>query len=101
MQLPKLVSLEDIVKTTADELRAIRNSQPADAVMEFSECEVELEVVASADTEGKVKFWVVEAGAGASYENSQKVTLKFKSIPGVGIQAPSVGTGTARLPKRQ
>jgi hypothetical protein len=102
MQPPKLVSLPDLVKTTADDLRAIRNAQPEDTVMQFTECEVELAVVASADVDGKVKFWVVEAGAGISYENSQKVKLKFTAVPGKpGIQAPAVVEGSARLPDRQ
>src|SRR5262249_22629715 len=99
VQPPKLISLTDLVKTTADDLRTIRNAQPGDAVMQFSECEVELGVIVSADVDGKVKFWVIEAGAGASYENSQKVKLKFTAIPGApGIQAPAVGTGSAPLP---
>jgi hypothetical protein len=100
MQLPKLVTLSELVKTTADELRAIHNAEPkaSDAVMRFSECEVELAVAVAADVDGKVKFWVVEAGSGVSYENSQKVKLKFTSIPGQIVQAPAVPPGPAQLP---
>jgi NTP-dependent ternary system trypsin peptidase co-occuring protein len=102
MQLPKLISLPDLVKSAADDLRAIRTAEPKNSVMQFAECEVELAVVATAEADGKVKFWVVEAGAGVAYENSQKVKLKFVAIPGQpGIQAPAVAEGTAPLPKRQ
>jgi hypothetical protein len=101
MQVPKLISLPDLVKGAADDLRKIHADEPKDTVMQFSECEVELAVVATAEADGKVKFWVVEAGAGVSYENSQKVKLKFTAIPGRGIQAEAVGEGSAPLPKRQ
>lgn len=101
MEAPKLISLPDLVKSAADDLRTIQKAQPNDAVMQFSECEVELEVVASVDAKGSVKFWVVEAGGGASYENSQKIKLKFTTIPGKdGIQAQQVPEGRARGPKR-
>jgi hypothetical protein len=103
MQLPNVISLPDIVKNTADDLRKIRDAHAQDPVMQFTECEVELTVVASADVEGKIKlFVVVETGAKVSYENTQKVKLKFTTIPGQpGIQAPAVPEGTAPLPKRK
>jgi Trypsin-co-occurring domain 2 len=102
MQPPRLISLPDLVKSAADDLRAIHAAEPKDAVMQFSDCEIEIAIVASADAKGKVKIWVVEAGAGVSYENSQKVKLKFTAIPGQqGIQAPSVRLGEAPQPKRQ
>lgn len=99
MELPKLVSLSDLVVSTADELRTIRAKEPQDAVMRFSECEVELAVAVKADVNGKVKFWVIEAGSGLAYENSQKVKLKFSAIPGdAPVQALAVGHGKAPLP---
>jgi len=100
-EMPKLVSLSDLVRTTADELRAIHNAEPKDAVMQFSGCEVELDVVAQADAKGKLKFWVVEAGAGVSYGNTQKVKLKFSPIASAPIQAAATTEGVAKLPKRQ
>jgi hypothetical protein len=101
MEAPKLISLPDLVQSAADDLRRIHAEQPDDAVMQFTECEVELEVVASVDAKGKVKFWVVEAGGGASYENSQKVKLKFAALPGKVIQAPLVAGEDPPQPKRQ
>jgi Trypsin-co-occurring domain 2 len=100
MQPPKLVTLAQLVKTTADELRNIHADEPKGdtAVMRFVECEVELDVAVGADADGKVKFWVVEAGAGVSYENSQKVKLKFTALPNVLIQAPAMLEGLAPLP---
>ena len=101
MQPPKLISLSELVKSTADELRAIQSNEPRtpSPVMRFTECEVELAVAVGADAEGKVKFWVVEAGTGLSYENTQKVKLKFSAIPGAPpIQAPAVRPGPAQLP---
>lgn len=101
MQVPGLISLSTLVKTTADELRAIHANEPAqqEAVMKFTECEIEVGAVVGADVDGKVKFWVIEAGASGKYENTQKVTLKFTALPNVTIQAISKSQGPAELPK--
>jgi hypothetical protein len=101
MEPPKVFSLAELVKTTADELRAIHADEPAadKAVMKFTECEIELAVTVKADAKGKVKFWVVEGGLGGGYENGQKVTLKFSALPNVGIMAALQDTGVAPLPK--
>lgn len=100
MEPPKVFSLAELVQTTADELRAIHaNEPPLDrAVMKFTECEVELAVMVKADAKGKVKFWVIEGGIGGSYENGQKITLKFSALPGVGIVAAVSDTGRSELP---
>jgi len=100
VRVPGLVSLAEVVKNAADELREIRSNPPPDgqAVMQFTECEVEVEAIVGADVDGKVRFWVIEAGAGAKYENSHKVTLKFKSIGGP-VQALSVPGGVADEPR--
>ena len=100
MPLPGLVSLSTLVETTAAELHSIKVKPPANgAVMQFTDCEIEVSAVIGADAEGKVKFWVIEAGGGAKYENTQKVTLKFKALEGVPIQALSAGTTKAPLPR--
>jgi hypothetical protein len=103
MEIPSFISLSEIVKSTADELRLIHKDEPtADAaVMKFTECEIELSVLAKVEADGKVKFWVVEAGGGASYENASKVTLKFTALPGNGILAAVQGaqSGPAPLPR--
>jgi hypothetical protein len=58
MQVPGLISLATVVKTTADELRAIHSDEPSptEAVMKFTECEIEVGAVVGADVDGKVKF---------------------------------------------
>ena len=100
MQVPGLISLSTLVKTTADELRNIHANEPpaASAVMKFSESEIEVAAVVGADVDGKVKFWVIEAGASGKYENTRKVTLKFSALPNVPIQAVATGQGSAELP---
>jgi hypothetical protein len=99
MPLPGLISLSDLIQSTADELRTIRSHPPApgQAVMRFSACEIEVAAVASADADGKVKFWVIEAGADVKYENSQTVTLKFEAT-GDFVQALVAPEGVAPLP---
>ena len=103
MELPSVLSLSQIVKATADELRTIHAAEPKpdQGVMRFTECEIELSVLAKAEADGKVKFWVIEAGAGVSYENASKVTLKFTALPGTPvIAAVAAGPGgVAPLPK--
>ncbi len=105
MDIPSFLSLSQIVKSTGDELRLIHADEPAAdaAVMKFTECEIELSVLAKVEADGKVKFWVVEAGGGASYENSSKVTLKFSALANRPVLAAvaGVGAGAAPLPKRR
>ena len=100
MKVPGLASLSELITTTADELRDIRNHPPppGQAVMSFTECEIEVAAVVGADADGKVKFWVIEAGASAKYENSHKINLKFKAIDGT-VQAEAVTEGVADVPK--
>lgn len=101
MEPPKIFSLSELVKSTADELRSIHSNEPTPdkAVMKFQECEIELAVTVKADANGKVKFWVVEGGLGGSYENGQKVKLKFSALPGMGVVALVRDEGVAPLPK--
>lgn len=99
--MPTLVSLHDLVKSAADELRLVHADEPRDAVMKFTECEIELAVTVSADAKGGIKFWVIEAGAGAAYENAQKITLKFSSLDNRPILAAVPAPGAADLPARR
>ena len=102
MQPPKVFSLSEVVRSTADELRRIHADEPSpdQAVMRFTECDIEVSVAVAADVDGKVKFWVIEAGAGVSYKNSQKVILRFSSIPGKEPVALVQDSGAAPLPHR-
>lgn len=88
MKIPGVVSLYDLIESTAAELRKVRDNAPppGQETIRLTECEIETEAVVGADADGSVKFWVIEAGAGVKYENTQKVTLKFKAV-GDGIQA--------------
>jgi len=103
MEAPSFLSLSQIVKATADELRTIHATEPKpdQGVMKFTECEIELSVLAKVEANGKVKFWVVEAGGGASYENASKVTLKFTALSAIPVIAAVGGLpgGVAPLPK--
>ena len=102
MEPPKVFSLQDLIKSTAEQLHDIQKNQPAvkDAVMKFSECEIELGVTVKADTHGKASFWVVEGGVGAGYENAQKVKLKFTAMDGHGVYAPVTDFGEGELPRK-
>jgi Trypsin-co-occurring domain 2 len=64
------VTLSELVKYTASELRKVKQESPKDGlpVMQFKECELELKVTISAEGGGGIKFWIITAGANVSKE---------------------------------
>lgn len=73
------LSLSELIRSTADELRDAKNTGD-DAVIELSECELELSVSAAAEGSGGIKFWLIDAGASVKGETVSKIHLKFKPV---------------------
>lgn len=86
--LPKL-ELPDLLAHLSDQLMAADKAarERGQPIMQFEECEVEVAVKLEAGAEGGVKFWVVELGANAKSEYSNKITVKFKPLAGTTLQA--------------
>lgn len=81
------VSLSDIVRSAADELREVKEAEPQDPVMTFEKCEIELSVATEVSPGGKLKFLIFEGGVDAKRANTHKVTLTFTAIKGRIVSA--------------
>lgn len=73
------ISLSELIRSMTSELRAARASGD-DAVIELSECELELSVSAVAEGGGSIKFWLIDAGASVKGEAVSKIRLKFNPV---------------------
>jgi membrane-bound lytic murein transglycosylase len=96
--------LADVLKHVAAQLGAADKAAKdgGNPVMQFEECEVEFAVKVEAAGKAGVKVWVMEFGAEAKREQSNKVKIKFKAIPGKSVQASQVAPTEAAEPiKRQ
>jgi hypothetical protein len=89
-------TLTQLIESTASELRAVRAKQPADPVMQFQGCELELAVTVAAEAGGGIKFWLVDASAKAKAETVSKVKLSFGPLPGQVIAALAKGSGKGK-----
>jgi hypothetical protein len=96
---PRPISLADVVRSAADQLRTLRADEVADPVIALESCEIELAVSTAVEPGGKINFYIFEVGTTANFTNSQKVVLTFKAI-GDGVQAAAHGEGVADLPQR-
>ena|ERR1700722_8577802 len=77
------LSLDQIVRDVARQLHGLRDNplpEAKDPVMQFSGCEIELAVKATAEAGGGIKFYVFSAEAKAGTEQSSKIKLTFGSI---------------------
>jgi hypothetical protein len=71
------LSLDAIVRDVAAQLHALRDNPPADPVIEFTGCEIELSVKATVQAGGGIRFYVFTAEAKATQEQVSKIKLKF------------------------
>lgn len=88
------IAAELIVVDTAARTR----SKP---VMQFDECEIEFAVKVEMSGQAGIKVWVLEIGGGGKHEHSNKIKVKFKSIPGQSIQAVQHTPGPGPTIRRQ
>lgn len=82
----KGVTLSELIKSTSEELKKAQ-VDPANAVMQFEKCELELAVSVRGDANGGIRFWVLEAGAKVSGETVSKVKVSFAPVPGKAATA--------------
>jgi hypothetical protein len=88
-------SLAQLIETTANELRAVRDRAPDDTVIQLTDCELELAVTVGAEAGGGIKFWVVDTSAKGNLESVSRVTLKFGPVPGKPGIAARAGEQTS------
>lgn len=74
---PSFLSLDSIVRDVAGQLHELREKPPADPVIAFTGCEIELSVKAAVQADGGIRFYVFSAGAKVSSEQISKIKLSF------------------------
>lgn len=102
--VPVGFNLGDLVLRTANELReAQAKANKDDPVLQFTGCEIELAVTATAEAGGGIKFWLVDASVKASRENVSTVKINFGPVPGKKALQYLQETGGAapKNPKRK
>lgn len=77
------IAFADLLDKIGDEIReanrrAVRDN---DAVMEFTECEVEVGFSVEAEAKGGLKIYVFEASAGATTTTTNTIKLKYQALP--------------------
>jgi len=98
------LTLSELVAHTAEELRRVKEQEPPpeDAVMRFTECEMELAVKVTVEGHAGIKIYILDVGGGGTHEAANTIRLKFSAIESNIIQAPSVDElGGAKQPVRQ
>jgi hypothetical protein len=74
---PVSLSLDSIVRDVASQLHKLRETPPADPVIAFTGCEIELSVKATVQADGGIRFYIFSAGAKVSNEQVSKIKLSF------------------------
>ncbi len=94
------VSLSELVKNVACELRLLKADKPAsgEEVISLTNCDIELSVEATMEGSAGIKFYVVELGAKGSARASHKITLKFASPAGAVAAVQSVRAPDDEVP---
>ena len=95
-------TLGQLIEQTAAELRELQKKPQEDAVMQFTNCELELAVTVSAELGGGIKFTLIDLSAKGSAENVSKIKLSFEPLSGKMIAAfAGVGGHKGRAAKRK
>jgi hypothetical protein len=91
-------TLGQLIEQTAAELRELQKKPQQDAVMQFTNCELELAVTISAELGGGIKFTLIDFSAKGSAENASKVKLSFGPLTDKIIVASALGTDNTGPP---
>lgn len=97
---PVALSLDAIVRDVAEQLHKLRENPPADPVIEFKGCEIELSVKATAEANGGIRFYIFSAGGKVGSEEASKIKLSFGST-GLPLVLPAQTMGEELKHKRQ
>src|SRR4051794_10721528 len=87
------LTLSGLVEAAADELRKAKVKADVDPVMQFTGCEIELDVKVAAEGAAGFKIWILEVGGKASKERSGTIKLTFGPLPGEIIAAVAMTPG--------
>lgn len=91
------VELSELIEHVADQLRAVQarhRDGDREAVMQFTEAEIELGVSIEKEASGDLNVWLLKLGGGRTKANTTTLTVRFSSIPGqIAIAALSRGIG--------
>lgn len=85
--------LADLLANLSDELREAQQRAAGDRkedIFRLKGCTVELGVTWERNAEGKVEFWVVKLGGGASRAETESIII---SLEPAGDREPVVGIG--------
>lgn len=93
-------TLSQLIETTATELRAVREKNVSDPIIQLTGCELELAVTVSAEGSAGIKFWVVDASTKAAGSTVSKIKLTFNPVGGAVAAVAQTETKTGELPKR-
>lgn len=102
---PKLdkIVLSEVLEHISSELwevneRAIKSGR---ATMQFSECEIEFAIETEGKAETGIKVYVVNLGGGVKRSETNRIKIKFGSIPNAPIVGQIIAPGPAPGPVRQ
>lgn len=90
-----LVTMLDAVKE--EMLAADRKAkEQGSAIMKFEECEFEFAIQTEVDASGRVTVWALELRAGARQTESNKIRIKYGSLP----DGPIVAARSSGVPDK-
>lgn len=97
----KGVAISDLIVAVSDGIRdAKQKSKDKEAVLQLSQCEIELAVNVSVEGKAGLRFWIIEAGAGGATETASRIKLSFSST-GDSTVFVSEGDNPGKIPNRQ
>ena len=78
------IALSDLIEYVAASLIQAQEKaqQRGQAVMQFSECEIECAVEVEKEGGGGIKVWILELRGGAKKTEHNTISVKFSPIPG-------------------
>ena len=74
-----------VLKRLGQEFREA--SQTADPTIEWSSATVTLEAVVTREVDGRVRFWVIEAGGGGGHQRTVTVAVNLNPYQGGSLAA--------------
>ena len=87
--VPDRIGLSDLIEHVATALIEAQKKaqQRAQAVMRFSECQIQCAVEVEKEAGGGIKVWILELKGGAKKTEHNTITVKFSSIPHEPVEA--------------
>lgn len=77
---PTVLTIDAIVRDVANQLHSLSTDPPNNPVIQLTGCEIELSVKVVVEGGGGIKFYVFDASAKASEEETSKIKLTFGAV---------------------